>query len=134
MESEEPKQPDPHPTPMEDMPEQPPVEEPPKEEPPPEQESAPPKKRKENFDASACEVVPAGGTCSNCDWDSTMQEPHPVAIMPQNVAVSVEGTVAPPEPPPPPEPDPKVCVAINPTSVCPKCGWQPGSTDPHPMI
>ena len=73
--------------------------------------------------------VPDGGKCSVCGWEWGNPNPHPVAIMPENVHDPVEGTVAPPEPPPPPEPDPNACPAIPMQGKCPKCGWSMDDPD-----
>ena len=133
METEEPKPPPqevpPSPPAEEEHPESPPVEEPPAEEPPRAAEPPPPA-----VNRSLCETVAPEGTCSNCDWEYGGIEPHPVEIMPQNVAVPVEGTVAPPAPPPKPEPDPKACPPVAYQATCPKCEWTAASGNPHPLL
>jgi hypothetical protein len=105
--------------------------------PAPEEAAAPPtKQRKEpgTYDAANCETVSPGGTCPNCNWEYGMLDPHPVHVMPQNIAVAVEGTPEPPPPPVKPEPDPKACAPIPPDGTCPKCQWTAASGNPHPVV
>jgi hypothetical protein len=63
-----------------------------------------------------------------------MEDAHPVHVVPQNVAVPVEGTVEPPPPPPKAEPDPNACAPVPMSGQCPKCQWTAESGNPHPVV
>jgi len=104
-------------------------EEQPQEQSPVEEPAPPPTKE---VDKSLCEPVAAGGTCANCGWVFGQLDPHPVAIMPENVHVPVEGTPAPPPVPLPPAPDPNACAPVAHGATCSKCGWN--SNDPDPAV
>jgi hypothetical protein len=54
--------------------------------------------------------------------------------MPQNVAVPVEGTVAPPQPPEPKAPAPNACAPVAMDAQCPKCQWTAATGNPHPVL
>jgi len=103
---------------------------------PPEEAVPPAKQRKEpgTYDAADCETVAPDGVCNNCNWEYGMLDPHPVHIMPQNIAVPVEAAVEPPAPPPKPEPDPKACSPVAMQATCPKCEWTAASGNPHPVL
>src|SRR5215472_6680399 len=94
----------------------------------PEPESDPEPKDEEHS------TVAQEGECDGCGWKWGDLEPHEVHITPQNVAVPVEGTVAPPTPPEPPAPDPNACDPIYHGSECPKCGWTSATGNPHPVF
>ena len=100
----------------------------PEPEPPPEPETpTEPEKRAD------CDVVGYEGTCSVCGWKWGDLDPHPVHVVPQNITVPVEATVAPPAPPVP-EPDPNACAPVYAGGECPKCGWTHASGNPHPVL
>jgi hypothetical protein len=105
---------------------------------PPQEETAPPppkvRKKEGEYDPAQCQTVAPGGTCTNCDWEWGMADPHSVHVMPQNVSAPAEGTVAPPEPPPKPEPDPKACPPVPLQGQCPKCEWTAATGNPHPVL
>jgi hypothetical protein len=109
-----------------------------------EEETPPPEKKVEEPPAETpkqqgriyipgeCEPVGYGQQCPHCGWRAGDPNPHVVHTMPQNVAVPVEATVAPPEPSPPPAPDPNACAPVAQGSTCTKCGWN--STDPDAAV